>query len=71
MEALAVLEKKIAELVEVINALRVENGRLLEENRVLSEKIEHEDESSREAARVMIDNLIKNIDLVIAHEHTP
>lgn len=80
MEALAVLEKKIADLVEVISALRVENGQLVNENQQLREKVEQletfslthrrEDESAREATRTMIDNLIKDIDAVIAHEQT-
>jgi len=35
MEALTVLEKKIADLVEMANKMRSENAKLLEENEVL------------------------------------
>ncbi len=79
MEALAILEKKIADLVERVNKLRAENGALIEENSALQKKVEHletlslantqNDEHERELTKVMVDNLIRDIDAVVGQEH--
>lgn len=77
MEALAVLEKKISDLVDLASALRVENARLAEENGVLKKKVEgleslslehtQESEHEREITKLMVDSLIQNIDAVVGH----
>ena len=79
MEALAILEKKIADLVERVSNLRAENSALIEQNSVLQKKIERletlsltqtkEDEHERELTKVMVDNLIRDIDAVVGQEH--
>lgn len=79
MEALAILEKKIADLVERVNNLRAENSALVEQNSALQKKIERletlsltqtkEDEHERELTKVMVDNLIRDIDAVVGQEH--
>lgn len=78
MEALAVLEKKITDLVTLANTLRVENVQLAKENAVLKKKVEgleslslesvKESEHEREITRLMVDSLIQNIDAVVGHE---
>jgi regulator of replication initiation timing len=80
MEALGVLEKKIADLVELVAKMRAENVRLFDENLLLKKRIEslenlsltHENESEREreVTKVMVDSLIRDIDAVIEQEHS-
>ena len=79
MEALTVLEKKIADLVGRVNKLRVENSALLEEKKALEKKIERLETLSltqntdsayeREQTRILVDNLIRDIDAVVGQEH--
>ena len=79
MEALAILEKKVADLVERLNKLRAENTALKTENAQLVSKVEHletlslsHDEKSvqeRELTKTMVDNLIRDIDAVVECEH--
>jgi len=80
MEALTVLEKKIADLVELANKMRTENNKLLDENIVLRKRIESlenvslahtkENEHEQEVTKVMVDNLIRDIDAVVGQEHS-
>ena len=76
-----VLEKKIASLIELIRVLKTERTVLAEENVVLKEKLEHVEqallakeqnahEQSQEVVltKMMVDDLIKNIDQCINQE---
>ena len=79
MEALAILEKKIEELVQLISQLRLEKAELAQENIALQKKIEDlevmtlegkkESDKERDLAREMVDSLIKDIDAVVEQEH--
>jgi len=79
MEALAILEKKIEELVKLINQLRSEKAELAQENATLRKKVEDlemitlegekETAQERELAKEMVDSLIKDIDAVVEQEH--
>lgn len=79
MEALAILEKKIEELVQLINQLRLEKAELAQENIALQKRIEdlevmtlegkRESDKERDLAREMVDSLIKDIDAVVEQEH--
>ena len=79
MEVLTVLEKKVADLVDRINKLRVENDALNQENIQLKNKLEnletlslsHSQESNqeRELTKTMVDSLIRDIDAVVEREH--
>jgi regulator of replication initiation timing len=81
MEALNVLEKKIASLVDVIKELKTENARLIEENTQLAIKLEsiegsilsdtkRIEELDREKAltKMAVDDLIRNIDSLVKGE---
>ena len=78
MEALAVLEKKIADLVALVSTLRAENARLIEENGFLKKKVEdleslsfehtQENVQEREMTKLMVDSLIHDIDAVVGRE---
>ena len=80
MEALTVLEKKIADLLELANKMRTENSKLLDENILLRKRIESletvslvhskESEHEQEVTKVMVDNLIRDIDAVVGQEHS-
>ena len=78
METLGILEKKIIGLVEKINSLQADNVGLVKENirlkndlKVLEERISSGTMSIEElnqekiATRVVVDDLIKHIDLLI------
>ena len=71
MEVLQVLEKKVVALAELIQELKKENVRLVEENIQLLAKLDsletsvlQESEVNQEATRV-IDSLIENIDSLV------
>ena len=78
MEALAVLEKKITDLVDLVNTVRAENVRLTEKNDVLKKKVEDLESSSlehtkesvqeREITKLMVDSSIHDIDAVVGRE---
>ena len=74
MEVLNVLEKKIANLIELIKELRLENSTLVENNVQLKDQIEKLQASLLERpeeialTKAAVDDLIKNIDFLIEHE---
>ena len=75
MEALAVLENKISELVKLVNKLKKENADLAAEKDKLQEELALLEGSSlkdrekldreKELTRVAVDGLIKNIDSLV------
>jgi regulator of replication initiation timing len=78
MEALALLEKKIEDLVSLISLLRGENASLARENEELKrrsddlevlalEKNKQSDEE-RQFTKSLVDSLIKDIDAVVEQE---
>ena len=82
MEPLKILEKKITTLVELVQTLKAENSKLVEERAQLNKKLETlESSRSNEAERVekldkekaltktAIGNLIKSIDSLVVHEN--
>lgn len=84
MEVLNVLEKKIAGLIELIKELRADKMLLLEENAELRERLEmiesslllHDknvEERSQEIVltKMVVDDLIKSIDLLVEQEPQP
>jgi hypothetical protein len=81
MEVLNVLEKKIAGLIELIKELKLEKALLAEENVELKEKLEkiesslllreqNAEERSQEIVltKMVVDDLIKSIDLLVEQE---
>lgn len=84
MNALSMLEEKIAQLVGVVNQLRKENAALKTENAHLLEQV-HALESSvlqemkaldqlhqeKEATKAAVDDLIKNINALVSNEVQP
>lgn len=75
---LAVLEKKIASLVELIKELKTENAKLAEENAQLAAKLAMMEDSmltdtkridklshEKDVTQQAVDDLIKNIDSLI------
>lgn len=81
MEVLNILEKKIAGLIELIKDLKVEKALLAEENLELREKLEkiesslllreqNAEERSQEIVltKMVVDDLIKSIDLLVEQE---
>jgi regulator of replication initiation timing len=81
VETLSVLEKKVVSLIEIIKQLKAENARLTEENAQLADKItmmqtvaadeaKRADEFDQEKAltKMVVDDLIKNIDSLIEGE---
>lgn len=81
MEVLNVLEKKIAGLIELIKKLQTENNALTEQNLELMEKLEklessllareqNVEERSQEMVltKMVVDDLIKSIDLLVEQE---
>lgn len=81
MEVLNVLEKKIAGLIELIKELKAENAKLAEQNAQLKQQLEVLENSvlsrhqnleelgqERALTKLMVDDLIKNIDLLIEQE---
>ncbi|HZW61887.1 MAG TPA: hypothetical protein VFF04_06715 [Candidatus Babeliales bacterium] len=81
MEALSVLEKKIAALVELVQELREEKSKLVEQNAQLMARIEHAEDSlltdnerleklnqERALTKTVVDDLIRSIDLLVENE---
>ncbi|HBR70382.1 TPA: hypothetical protein DIC20_04455 [Candidatus Dependentiae bacterium] len=79
MEALAILEKKIEDLVSLISLLRGENATLSKENVELKKRVEDlelvtlenskQTDEERELTKRLVDSLIKDIDAVVEQEH--
>lgn len=81
METLSVLEKKVASLIDIIRQLKAENARLVEENDQLASKLVmmqsavHEDakrveelDQEKALTKMVVDDLIKNIDSLVEGE---
>jgi hypothetical protein len=81
MEVLNVLEKKIASLIEMIKELKAEKALLIEENLELKQRLESFESSllSREKnveertqeivlTKMVVDDLIKSIDLLVEEQ---
>lgn len=81
MEVLNVLEKKIANLIELIKSLRAERELLVAQNVQLKEQLDtlenslltrnkHVEERSHEIelTKIVVDDLIKSIDLLVEQE---
>lgn len=81
MEVLNVLEKKIASLIEMIKELKAEKAQLIEENIELKQKLEsfessllsrekHVEERNQEIVltKMVVDDLIKSIDLLVEEQ---
>jgi len=82
MEALKVLEKKIAALVELVQQFKAENSKLADENAKLSKKIEALESSKaseverfekldkeKALTKSAISSLIKSIDTLVVPEN--
>ena len=82
METLSVLEKKVVSLIEIIKQLKAENTRLTEENAQLADKITmmqtsaaddakraEEFDQEKSLTKMVVDDLIKNIDSLIEGEN--
>ena len=79
MEALAILEKKIEDLVSLISLLRGENASLARENEELNKKVEgleilaletnKQSDEEKQLTKSLVDSLIKDIDAVVEQEH--
>ena len=81
METLSILEKKVVSLIDIIRELKAENARLVEENTQLVVKLtmmqgavqedaKRVEELDQEKAltRMVVDDLIKNIDALVEGE---
>ncbi len=81
-EALNVLESKIARLLELVAELRMQNAKLTEENMRLKEHVEviehsllknhqnlEELNQEKHLTRMVVDDLIKDIDLLVKGEN--
>ena len=81
MEVLNVLEKKIASLIEMIKELKADKALLIEENLDLKQKLEsfesvllsrekNVEERSQEInlTKMVVDDLIKSIDLLVEEQ---
>lgn len=81
METLSILEKKVVSLIDIIKQLKAENARLIEENTQLASKINflqgtvHEDakrveelDQEKALTKMVVDDLIKNIDSLVEGE---
>lgn len=84
METLNTLEKKVVSLIERIRELKAENEHLLNENMQLLAKLEtveksmlsetkRSDDLDQEKAltKLMVDDLIKSIDMLVEKENVP
>lgn len=82
MEALSILEKKVVSLIDIIRQLKAENARLIEENVQLASKLTlmqgavHEDakrveelDQEKALTKMVVDDLIKNIDSLVESEN--
>jgi regulator of replication initiation timing len=81
VETLSILEKKVVSLIDIIKQLKAENARLIEENTQLASKINflqgtvHEDakrveelDQEKALTKMVVDDLIKNIDSLVEGE---
>ena len=79
---LSVLEKKVVSLIDIIRQLKAENARLIEENVQLASKLTlmqgavHEDakrveelDQEKALTKMIVDDLIKNIDSLVESEN--
>lgn len=76
MEALAVLERKVTELLLMVNQLKKEKNALARENEALKKQVTElenavlatSDEQQQETAvtKAMVDGLIKDIDAIVS-----
>ncbi len=84
MNALQMLEAKIAQLVELVHELKKENSALQAENQLLLSEIESLESSvlkeakaldqlqqEKEATKAVVDDLIKNINALVSNEVQP
>jgi hypothetical protein len=82
VEALSILEKKVVSLIDIIRQLKAENARLIEENVQLASKLTlmqgavHEDakrveelDQEKALTKMVVDDLIKNIDSLVESEN--
>jgi FtsZ-binding cell division protein ZapB len=81
VETLSILEKKVVSLIDIIKQLKAENARLMEDNAQLASKISflqgavHEDakrveelDQEKALTKMVVDDLIKNIDSLVEGE---
>lgn len=81
MEALNVLEQKFASLVKLTSELKTENSKLIEENLRLKENVEtlehsllknhqnlEELQQEKAMTKMVVDDLLKNIDSLVNNE---
>jgi cell division protein FtsB len=84
MNALSILEEKVAQLVGLVNelkkenvALQAENALLLEEVRSLETSVLQETKAldqlhqEKEATKAVVDDLIRNINALVSNEVQP
>lgn len=84
MKPLGILEEKIAQLVALMNQLKAQNGKLVEENSQLEKVIQTLESSVKqdgkvldklheetEATKAVVDDLIKNINALVSNEVQP
>lgn len=78
METLSILEQKVVSLIDIIKQLKAENARLVQENAQLQTKMldlqgaVHEDakrveelDQEKALTKMLVDDLIKNIDALV------
>lgn len=81
METLSILEKKVVSLIDIIKQLKAENARLIEDNAQLASRLNilqgavHEDakrveelDQEKALTKMVVDDLIKNIDSLVEGE---
>lgn len=84
MNALSILEEKVAQLVGLVNELKKENTALLSENALLIEEVQALESSvlkdtqkldvlnqEKEATKAVVDDLIRNINALVSNEVQP
>lgn len=84
MNALSILEEKVAQLVGLVNELKKENASLLAENALLLEEVQALESSvmqdtqaldqlnqEKEATKAVVDDLIRNINALVSNEVQP
>lgn len=81
MEALAILERKVTELLQLVKELKAEKNRLQGLNQELELKVEalehsllidrQELDQEKELTKVFVDGLISNIDSLVQNEQLP
>lgn len=81
VETLSILEKKVVSLIDIIKQLKAENARLIEDNAQLASRLNilqgavHEDakrveelDQEKALTKMVVDDLIKNIDSLVEGE---